>query len=327
MANAEKKMMRIATTRSARRGRRHVLMLIALRASSSTATSEQSCAASDAPLPFKLTHKWQQSPDSWLLRYALPPGKKWLGDDHFVPTCVKVLFADGTDAKTGEPKPLEKSYSPVSHPQVEGFFDLIVKGYPPRHGGGVGSYLCDMKVGDTVLGTLKSKRDMHGGAAVLGRWQNIGLVAGGTGIAPLLQIARIVLESSDEAARSTMVHLLSINRRHEDILARDLIEELRTQHPQRFKVAYSLTQPPAQGWEGFTGRGSRSMVEAALPRPTNDSKTMVLVCGTDGFVSTWGGPIGRAPSGPDGKKGAKVQGPLRGLLAEAGFDESEVFKY
>ena len=67
--------------------------------------------------------------------------------------------------------------------------------------------------------------------------------------------------------------------------------------------------------------------EAALPRPTNDSKTMVLVCGTDGFVSTWGGPIGRAPPGPDGKKGAKVQGPLRGLLAEAGFDESEVFKY
>ena len=54
---------------------------------------------------------------------------------------------------------------------------------------------------------------------------------------------------------------------------------------------------------------------------------MVLVCGTDGFVELWGGPVARAPKQPGEKKGAKVQGPLLGLLAEAGFDASEVFKY
>ena len=37
--------------------------------------------------------------------------------------------------------------------------------------------------------------------------------------------------------------------------------------------------------------------------------------------------VGRAPKNPDGSRGAKVQGPLLGLLAEAGFDAAEVFKY
>ena len=68
-------------------------------------------------------------------------------------------------------------------------------------------------------------------------------------------------------------------------------------------------------------------VSAALPPPRGDGSTMVLVCGTDGFVELWGGPVARAPKQPGEKKGAKVQGPLLGLLAEAGFDASEVFKY
>ena len=54
---------------------------------------------------------------------------------------------------------------------------------------------------------------------------------------------------------------------------------------------------------------------------------MVLVCGTDGFVDTWAGPVVRGPRLPDGSRGPKVQGELLGVLAEAGFDASEVFKY
>ena len=70
-----------------------------------------------------------------------------------------------------------------------------------------------------------------------------------------------------------------------------------------------------------------ALAQAALPPSTKDGKTMILVCGTDGFVAHWGGPIGRGPKKPDGSKGPKVQGPLLGVLAAAGFDESEVFKY
>ena len=113
-----------------RRSRR-ALLLLALRPTW-TAAGEQSCSASKGPLPYTLLAKWQQSPDSWLLRYSLPEGRRYLGEDPTLPTCVKVLFANGTDEHTGESKALEKSYSPVSHPATERFVDYIVKSYPPR---------------------------------------------------------------------------------------------------------------------------------------------------------------------------------------------------
>ncbi len=53
---------------------------------------------------------------------------------------------------------------------------------------------------------------------------------------------------------------------------------------------------------------------------------MIFVCGTDGFVKSWGGPIGRAPPKANGSKGPKIQGPLQGWLKEAGFSEHQVFK-
>mmetsp|Transcript_12212 Transcript_12212/g.29128 ORF Transcript_12212/g.29128 Transcript_12212/m.29128 type:complete len:109 (+) Transcript_12212:18-344(+) len=104
------------------------------------------------------------------------------------------------------------------------------------------------------------------------------------------------------------------------------LDALAAEHPERLQVAYSLTAP-SQGWEGYTGRGDVEMIRKALPPSTKDGRTMIFVCGTDGFVATWGGPVGRAPNKPDGSVGEKVQGPLMGLLADAGYDASEVFKY
>merc|ERR1719362_494674 len=167
---------------------------------------------------------------------------------------------------------------------------------------------------------------MHGDPGVTRRWAQLGLVAGGTGIAPLMQIVRIIL---DDPADCTHIRLLFINRYEDDILMRDDLEQLARKHPDRFIVNYSLTGKITSptGWTGYTGRGSLAMIAEALPRPTNDGATMVLVCGTDGFVDTWGGAVSRGPKGPKGEKGKKIQGPLTGLLADAGFNASEVYKY
>ena len=87
---------------------------------------------------------------------------------------------------------------------------------------------------------------------------------------------------------------------------------------------------PEDDWEGFRGRGSIDMARQALPPPsstTDGRKTMVFVCGTDGFRDMWAGPIARAPPLADGSKGPKIQGPLLGILKDAGYDASDVFKY
>ena len=282
------------------------------------------CASSDGPLSYTLRTKTSLSPDSWLLRISLPDGRHRLGEDAEIPTCIKVVHPNGT-TPSGEATLLEKSYSPVSHPASEGVVELLVKEYAPRPGGGVGAYICGLKTGESMRATLKSPRMMHGSAGVLGRWEELGLVGGGTGIAPMIQVARIAL--ADPLAR-TRVHILSIQRHEEDLLMRNEIDQLEKEHPDRLRVSYALSSPPTGGsWSGHTGRASLAMARAALPPPTRDGKTMVLVCGTDGFVDTWAGPVGRGPRLADGSKGPKVQGELLGVLAEAGYDASEVFKY
>lgn len=304
-----------------RRASRRVLVCALTRAA---ATSTAACSAADGPLPYTLLSKTRTSPDAWLLRFSLPPSKRFLGEDPTLPTCITVAYPDGTN-EAGTPMVLEKSYSPVSHPALEGVVYLLVKAYVPRPGGGVGSFICNLEIGETMQATLKKKRMIHGSAEVTRRWRTIGLVGGGTGIAPLIQIARIVLDDPHDL---TTVRMLSINRHEEDVLMKAELDAMAAAHPERFQVAYSLTGPVYSGWPGFTGRGSMAMIQSALPPPgAPNGSTMIFVCGTDGFVDTWGGKTGRGPKKADGSKGPKIQGPLTGLLAEAGFHEAEVFKY
>eukprot|EP00566_Odontella_aurita_P036291 CAMPEP_0113554448 /NCGR_PEP_ID=MMETSP0015_2-20120614/16154_1 /TAXON_ID=2838 /ORGANISM="Odontella" /LENGTH=278 /DNA_ID=CAMNT_0000455589 /DNA_START=175 /DNA_END=1011 /DNA_ORIENTATION=+ /assembly_acc=CAM_ASM_000160 len=277
------------------------------------------------PPSYTLAQKWQVSPNSWVLRFQLPEGEEHLGPDPTLPTCIAVHH-NGTD-ESGSPAVLKKSYSPISHPSREGEFDLLVKSYEPRHGGGVGAHICSVEPGDgSISAKLKAKRMMHGSPTVSRRWKRVGLVAGGTGLAPLLQIARIVLADPDDEAK---VQLLFVNRRAEDILMKDELDRMAEEHSDRFSVTYSLTGSDVpESWSGERGRGDLDIVKKALPPPAGgDGSTMVLVCGMDGFVDTWGGPVCRGPPKTDGSKGPKIQGPLLGLLKEAGYDESEVFKY
>eukprot|EP00581_Thalassiosira_minuscula_P019988 CAMPEP_0183714250 /NCGR_PEP_ID=MMETSP0737-20130205/8840_1 /TAXON_ID=385413 /ORGANISM="Thalassiosira miniscula, Strain CCMP1093" /LENGTH=278 /DNA_ID=CAMNT_0025943157 /DNA_START=154 /DNA_END=990 /DNA_ORIENTATION=- len=273
---------------------------------------------------YPLIDKWQQSHDSWLLRFSLPTDQKHLGNDPTLPTCISVHHNSSLD----NGKILKKSYSPVSHPGTVGTFDLLVKAYTPQPGGGVGHGICHMKPGQsTLIGKLKKERLVHGSPIISKRWDRIGLIAGGTGVAPLVQIIRIVLDNPED---NTKISVLSINRNEEDILMKEELDALANQHPDRFSVKYSLTgNKIREDWDGYRGRGSVEMVKAALPPPSSsDGKsTMIFICGTDGFRDMWGGPIARAPPLADGSKGPKIQGPLLGVLKDGGYDASDVFKY
>jgi len=326
-----------------------------LLSSAGMATSAISSATGSAPQtlqPYKLLAKQQTSPDSAILRFALPETRPLLGNDPDVPTCIKVKYTHTVDDEHSADEPstsdsYSKSYSPISHPSTPGYFELLVKSYPYTPGGGVGKFLVDMSVGDTISATVKSERMMHGSPAVLERnWKNVGMVAGGTGIAPHIQILRILLRDDPDA----IVKLLFINRHSEDILLKTELDALVRQYPRRFTVTYSLTgvtkeehdrvKGPSSMEISATGelidtsdtfeygRGSVDMIRRALPPPSSQSETgtMIFVCGMDGFVEHWSGPVMRAPS-VNGKKGPKIQGPLLGLLKDAGYDASEVFKY
>jgi cytochrome-b5 reductase len=277
----------------------------------SLASAAASCSADVSN--FTLLERAPVSPDSALLRFALPPELPQLGWSG-----VKLVLADPHSPGSY----LEKSYSPTSRPDDVGTFELLVKAYPPRPGGGCGAALCGLRAGEAAAFKVKPPRQFHGSAQLLGRWDALGFVAGGTGVAPFVQIIRTLL--ADPADRTTL-RLLSVNRKEADILMKAELDALQRAHPDRLAITYALTQPP-DSWAGVKGRGTVAEARAALPPPDAGGTRQVLVCGTDGLVETWAGPLLRLTAG-EGQPKKKAQGALGGILKAAGFDETEVFKY
>ena len=287
------------------------VVLAATRCLATASPAASACPAVDIGMHnFELAAKSAVSPDSFILTFNLPASLPAMGMP--APSGVKLIL-NGT----------EKSYSPVSHEATPGTFDLLVKAYPPRDGGGFGAFLCDLKVGETAPMKIKPARKIHGSTSVGRRWAELGMIAGGTGVAPFVQIIRSILADSDDRTR---LSLLSINRHEKDILMRTELDELSRDHPGRFSVTYSLTQPPGS-WQGDTGRGSTSLATRALPN-SSSGDVMVMVCGTDGFVETWAGALERVPAdAATGRKKQKLQGPVGGFLKDLGFREEQVYKF
>ena len=55
------------------------------------------------------------------------------------------------------------------------------------------------------------------------KWKKVGMIAGGTGVTPMLQVAREVLENPKD---KTKLQLIFCNRSEEDIMLRDTLDAL-----------------------------------------------------------------------------------------------------
>lgn len=79
--------------------------------------------------------------------------------------------------------------------------------------------------------------------------RRIGMIAGGTGITPMLQIAKAVIRG--RPTDKTKVDLIFANVNYEDILLKDELDQLARDDP-NFNVYYVLNNPPEQ-WDGGVG--------------------------------------------------------------------------
>lgn len=71
---------------------------------------------------------------------------------------------------------------------------------------------------------------------------HVGMIAGGTGITPMLQLVRHILK---DPADKTKLALIFANQTEKDILVRKELEEVAKEHPDQFKLWYTLDKPPA----------------------------------------------------------------------------------
>lgn len=212
---------------------------------------------------------------------------------------------------------LEKSYSPTSHPERRGYFDLVVKAYPPRPGGGLGAMLCDLVVGQDVEMKVKPPKLIHGLPLARNRWKAIGMLVAGTGVAPAASLIETLVNDPEDTTR---LSLLASHRHLDDVI---LHEYLSSQLGNSSHT--TLTGGGETLSSGFSvGRVDHHKVTQFLPRP-HDDDVLILVCGTDAFVDSMAGPITRVKDPITGVK-HKVQGPTLGILGDHGFLPHQVFK-
>lgn len=164
-------------------------------------------------------------------------------------------------------KDIVRSYTPISSDDDRGHFDLLVKAYEK---GNISRYFSLLKVGDKVR--IKGPKGAFNYTSGLS--SHLGMIAGGTGITPMLQVVRAALKDASDKTRLTLIYA---NVNYEDILLKKEIDSLVEAHPDQFSVYYVLNNPP-EGWLGGVGFVTKDMIEKHMP-PGSMKDSKVLMCG------------------------------------------------
>lgn len=215
---------------------------------------------------------------------------------------ASMLVVKSDDCVDEKGVPVVRPYTPINQ-SIRGQLCLLVKDYPE---GKMSSHMFNMKIGDTLdfKGPwMKTKYEAN-------KFKELGMIAGGTGVTPMLQVLEEILKNKDD---NTKVSLLFANEEERDILCRARLDTLAARHP-NFTVNYVVSKP-ASDWSGETGYVNKDMVDKYMPKPSQDS--MVYFCGPPGMEKAIVGP----------KTKDRKQGDVAGVMKAAGFSSDNVFKF
>ncbi|KAG7472158.1 hypothetical protein MATL_G00105620 [Megalops atlanticus] len=237
--------------------------------------------------PLRLIDKEVLNHDARRFRFALPSPEHILG----LPVGTHVYLSARIDGNL-----VVRPYTPVSSDDDKGFVDFVVKVYfkntNPKfpEGGKMSQYLEGLQVGDVVDvrgpgGLLQYKgqgqfavQPDKKSPAEMKTVRSLGLIAGGSGITPMLQLVRAIMKDPND---KTSCSLLFANQTEKDILLRDDLEEIQARNPDRFKLWFTVDKAP-EDWEFSQGFISADMIQEHLPPPADDS--LVLICGPPPMV-------------------------------------------
>ncbi|KAI8322172.1 NADH-cytochrome b5 reductase-like protein [Martensiomyces pterosporus] len=247
---------------------------------------------------FKLQEVTPINHDTAHFRFALEPNQE-LGMD--VTSCFVVKAKIGDDAK-----PTIRPYTPVSPQHARGHFDLVVKKYPT---GKMSSHIHSLSPGDTLdikgpIGKYPYKANAL---------KEIGMVAGGSGITPMIQVIEQVLNDPKDNTKLTLVFA---NKSEEDIILRSTLDGYAAKHPDQFKVHYVVDKASSADWKGDTGYVTNELVQKYLPA-ASEGNILVSVCGPPPMMKSVSGP--KAPD--------FTQGEVEGIFKELGYASEQVFKF
>ena len=154
------------------------------RASTESASSCTRGLRADAFISLTLRETHRVCEHTYVFRFNLPT--PLLGTGFGLGQYVAVRAVPGGEGTS----PIVRYYSPISRPDAPGHLDLLVK-VDPR-AGGMSAHLASLHPGDSleVQGPLGGLDAALGPGGFFGRARRLALIAGGTGIAPMLQLLR-----------------------------------------------------------------------------------------------------------------------------------------
>ena len=248
---------------------------------SSNKTTKKIALDPQKKIPFKLVEKYIVSHDTRRFRFALQSPEHILG----LPVGKHMYLSAHIDGKL-----IIRPYTPVTSDDEVGYFELVIKVYfknvHPKfpEGGKMSQHLEAMEIGDTIDIRGPSGHYTYKGDGVfeveesrkekkIMRCKKIGMIAGGTGITPMLQVIRDILKNPED---KTEMFLLYANQTEEDILLREELEETAKKHADRLQIWYTLDRP-SEGWSYSSGFVNKEMIKDHLPKCNEHS--VVLMCG------------------------------------------------
>lgn len=225
--------------------------------------------------PFKLQNKIVLSRDSFLLDFALPTKEHVLG----LPTGKHIFFS----AKIND-EMVVRRYTPISSNYDVGCVKFVIKAYRPcerfPNGGKMSQYLDSLKIGDELemRGPVGEFEYLANGEFLLDGEESkataYNMIAGGTGITPVMQVASEILRHPED---KTKISLVFACREEGDLLMRSTLDEWATNFPDKFKVHYILSDSWPSDWQYSTGFVDKKLFEEHLYEPAGDVYN--LMCG------------------------------------------------
>jgi nitrate reductase (NAD(P)H) len=172
---------------------------------------------------------------------------------------------------------------------VRGFVELLVKVYFDNAAGVPGGQMSQALDRLAIGATVEFK-------GPVGRFEYVGrgvcrvggveravsdfvMVAGGSGITPIWQVVRAVLEDDNDGTHCVV---LDGNRTEEDILCRKELDGLVKGREHRCRLLHTLTKASG-AWNGERGRIGRALLEREIGhlKRGEKRKALVLICGPD----------------------------------------------
>jgi cytochrome-b5 reductase len=208
---------------------------------------------------------------------------KTIGEDGKEKQEIRSYTPTTSDDELGNWHQLNKQSTSTNLSMTLGYVDFVIKVYSPNErflkGGFMSQYLDRMEIGDFMnmkgpkghmtymgKGNFTIAKTVKGSKVVREyKKKRIGMVAGGTGITPMLQVIRQILKDPED---KTEIWLLFANQTEDDILLRNELEAI---PKDRFHLWYTLDRPPTCGWNYSSGFVNLEMCRDHLPSQSEDT--------------------------------------------------------